>query len=446
MIRLLPVFLLACTGPGSGAIRTDSGPSSPATGSGGPTVPTVEASCTRDADNALRVWCDIETTPDATAQVTLSAPGVPTRSFVHDVASPTHRILAWGLKPSTDYTWSVGAASGVVSTGSPPLGFRDLEVSVSGTLHGIDAILQPLDCGLPGFAMFDGEGDVIWYEPSTLFENNMDGYEWSQADRSLLVTNGQTVHEVHVSGDIGLQLTDFEGRAHHDLARWGDLTYVLFDAPFAGMNVDGIHVFDGTSHIASFRLQDHFTIEGTGVFGNDWSHANAINPTGDGHLILSLLAQDSVLSLDMDPASPGFLGIDWIAAGTDDNLLPGTTYTAPIGPGLGFDRQHNASVQGDVLTLFDNDGDPSSARAARYQLDDQTGSVTLLEAWPMDASCPVQGGAIVVGERVLASCAATRDVRLFESGSPDPVFQLQASCPGGDTGVRINRGIPVWVE
>ncbi len=147
---------------------------------------------------------------------------------------------------------------------------------------------------------------------------------------------------------------------------------------------------------------------------------------------------------DGDPDAPGFLDIRWVAAGTDHGL-PDADVVAAAGPEEGFDGQHNATVRGDRLWLFDNRGPDGSSRAARYRLDGA--EVRLDEAWSMGTWCQIQGGAVPVDGGVLATCATTREVREFRDGQPEPAFALTAGCglggigPGGEA---INRAIPIW--
>lgn len=458
LVPLALVALAACQGGGSGKVADTGSP-----GTTTPTTPTTtttpavtDASCALTPQNTLRVACTATLAESGTATLTLSAAGVPTRTFQADEPGTTVAFLGWGLKPDTAYTWQIGdeGPTGTVTTGAPPADLLEADITVSGAPQGFDAVLEPLRCNnTQYFAMIDGDGDIVWYQQNALYSSGMTGYDWSQVDRSLLVISGTTFNEVHVSGPTLLELTqnaDFTGTLHHDTARWGAYTYLLHEYPYNSTDVDGIHVFEGTALRGTFHLEDHFTVTpGAGGPGpsDDWSHANAIKVDADGTIVMSIYKFDTVLGIDGDPESPTFLDILWQVDGSG-NGLPGADYTAPAGVDEGFARQHNTSRNADGLWIFDNAGTGSGSRAAHYALDAGSGEVRHLEHWDLGADCPIQGGAIPVGDGVLATCTSNRAVRQFVAGQTDPVFSLDAACgvsngPGSDA---INRGIPVVIE
>lgn len=442
----------------TGSSPADTSPSETSDTATADTAPTAEtgiaavdvlsASCEL-SENALRVDCTAALSGEGEAELVLTAAGAPERRFVSGPAVE-HAILGYGLLPETTYDWSIGAINGTVTTGSLPPELAAADISVTGTSFGFDAVLYPVNCsGTDWFTLIDGEGRVVWYEPNDVFFfGSMTGYEWSQASRSVLSVNGDHLLEQHVSGEILLDLeagVDFEEWLHHDTERWGDYRYLLFEYPYAGVGggaqyVDGFHVFEGETLMGTFDLADHFTIdEGAG----DWSHANGINVTEDGEVVLSLLEHDTVIGVDGDPASPDFLEVTWIAVG-DEPGLPGATYTAIAGPLEGFDNQHNASRRGDELWLFDNLSQDDS-RAARYLLDDTLGTITLDAAWSFDTTCSNQGGALPVDGGVLATCANSDLVWEFLEGSSTPDWTLSVDC-GVLGGLDITRAIPVRIE
>ncbi len=440
---LLPIA--ACKKSTGDSATTVGSPAGIPTGTPGGTTTTptdvLSAECEVDPNNGLRVWCTAELATEGTAAVELSATDAPTRSFSSDDSGTSVAIFAWGLKPDTIYTWTIGGISGTVLTDRLPANLQGATIDVTGSITGFDAVLLPMRCDETTFAMIDEDGDIVWYEENALYQNGMDAYEWSQADRSLLIGNNDSVIEIGVAGDLRLELGGYAGRAHHDLARWGDYTYVLHDYIFNQVNVDGIHVFEGETLVGTFNYEDHFTVGG---FGGDWSHSNGINPTADGHLVVSLLVFDSVMSIDMDPSSPTFMDIDWIAAGHGAGL-EGADHFPPAGADEGFEGQHNATYANGKLFVFDNTGDGTESRAARYNLDSASGEVQHEESWGVRNRCQIQGGAVPVPGGVLATCAPSRDVFLFQDGNPDAVFELNAGCSGGGN-QAMNRGIPVVIE
>jgi arylsulfate sulfotransferase len=89
------------------------------------------------------------------------------------------------------------------------------------------------------------------------------------------------------------------------------------------------------------------TLVSPGTEANDWMHANALTTTGDGNLLLSIRNQDWIVKIDY--------------AGGTGNILwhfgVGGDFTAtgdPSEPVLFPSHQHDASLAGTKLMLFDN--------------------------------------------------------------------------------------------
>ncbi len=411
-------------------------------------TPTAATAACALTENALRISCTTTLDAPGTATLTLAAPGAATRTFVSAEATQ-HAILGWGLLPETAYTWTIGAESGTVTTGSLPAALADADIDVTGAAAGFDAVLYPMAC--PGddyFTLVDGDGRIVWYERNDVyFGASMAGYDWSQADRTVLSVGGDRFQEQHVSGDVVLELAgggaDFEHSLHHDTASWGNLRYLLFEYPVGQLLVDGIHVFDGSTLLGTWLMGDDFTVPAEGK--GDWGHANGLKVTETGEIVLSVHSFDSVLFLDGDPASATFLQPQTLVNGGKGGL-PDPDYV-PI-DGEGFRRQHNASRHGDDLWVFDNDSQPTS-RALRMALDPAAGTLTTTGSWAFDVTCDNQGGAIpMAGGGVLATCANARKVWLFEEAATEPSWTLEANCgealdPGS---LPLLRGIPVQIE
>jgi hypothetical protein len=424
-------------------------PTAPGTEDTGEPVPQVlSASCTL-TDNALRVLCEATLDLPGEATLVLEAEGAQTRTFVSEPALEPE-LLGWGLLPETTYRWTIGPLSGELTTGSLPEALAQAEIVTTGHAFGFDAVLHPMACPDEDyFVMLDGQGRIVWYEPSSVyFQGSMNGYEWNQDARTVLSVNTSTLLEQHVSGEVVLQLTsgvDFEHTLHHDTERWGDYRYLLFEYPLPqgpgwGRPADGVHVFEGSTWLGTFRVADHFVPEdGWG----DWTHANGLQVTEAGELVLSLLNYDTVLSIDGDPASPTFLEVNWHAVGSPDGL-PGPDYAPVEGLDEGFSRQHNASRHGDTLWLFDNRSQRES-RAIRLRMDEAQGTLTLDAAWSFDETCENQGGSVPLPGGVLATCANNGQVWAFLEGQPSPTWTLQADC-GDAAGLPLTRAIPVFIR
>lgn len=433
---------MGCTGDDGGPDTPGDDPTSGDTSA--PTVPVPEASCAL-SDNPLRLDCAATLAAPGEATLELSAPAAPPRTFVSPSALQ-HEITGWGLLPETEYTWALGGETGTVTTGPLPNAFLSATVTTTGKAFGFDAVLYPLACAGQGyFTMIDPEGRIIWYEPNNVyFRGSMTGYEWSPESRTVLSSSGQSFIEQHVSGEVPLQLDgakEVPYGLHHDSDRWGTYRYLLFERRVGAVNVDGILVHDGKKLVATWYMEDHFVVGGG---QNDWGHSNGLNVTDDGVIILSVLNFDAVVAIDGDPASDTFLQVLWHAAGSPDSGLPSPDYVALAGADQGFDGQHNASRVGDDLWVFDNSSQPNS-RAIRMRMMHDTGALVLTGAWSFDVTCRNQGGALPVPGGVLATCANARRVWLFEEGSPDPVWTVNATC-GGQGGLGITRAIPVQVR
>lgn len=447
---VMMVSTLACNGNEESTTDTQANTTTSAP------IEVLSASCEQTPLNALRVTCTVESSGPGAASLELTADGAPTRNFSAQADDTTVELFAWGLKPDTPYAWQIGDFTGEVTTGSLPSTLADMDIQTTGSYTEFDAILQPALCDETYMIMVDSDGDIIWYQQNSLYQMGMNAYEWSQADRSVLVAKQDTFQEVHVSGPTVLELkrgTDFDNahNLHHDIARWGELTYLLFDYVTQDVSVDGIHVFRGTELLGTFSLEDHYSIEGggggVGPGGMDWSHANGINATEDGQIILSLLIFNSALSIDGDPESDTFLDVNWVAGGNADTL-PNPTYLPADGPDEGFSRQHNASVNTDGLWVYDNTGTGDGSRAALFELDDAEGELVLLEAYDTGDHCPIQGGAVPYDGGVLTTCTDTGLIEGFTRGQSQPAFSLKTLCaPGeGGFGPSLNRGIPIRVE
>ncbi|MFT4626359.1 MAG: hypothetical protein ACI8PZ_005036, partial [Myxococcota bacterium] len=393
--------------------------------------------CHVSADNAVRVHCDAE----GPATVVLSAPGLPTRQATGEPP------VVWGLRADTRYSWTLGERSGVVTTGSLPPALAAAELTATGSLPAdVDAVLLALACEGPALVMVDGDGAIVWYDQDTPFASPRHGYSWSQEDGTVWSLNDTTLVGVAAAGGEVLRLEQgvhFTGTLHHDLTRWGPYTYVLFSEPHPVADMDGIHVFEGTTLVASWRLSDSFEVVPAdppiiGAGAGDWAHANGLTATPDGELVLSLLNFDTVIGLGGDPSLPDLLSPRWLAVGSERGL-PGADFV-PADPMDGFRAQHNASRQGEALWLFDNTGTGDGSRAVRFGMAD--GQLTREAAWDLGIGCPVQSGAVPLAHGVLASCATAGSVYVFPEGSSAPAWSLQTRC-GESFRSTMTRAHPV---
>jgi len=406
----------------------------------------LEASCGLTS-NSLRVGCEVTLSEPGSATLVLSAADAPTRVVRSDEVRTVHDLTGWALREDTTYEWSIGDVRGTVTTGSVPTELAAAGVYTTGTTNAFDAVLRPLTCsGTTWMVLIDAEGHIVWYEPTALFSSGMSGYDWDDLGPAVLNASASRVERTEMDGSQSLALargTDFSEGLHHDVETWGPYTYLLFEYSEGSTIVDGILVFEGSQHLGTFSLGDHYAVSGNG----EWSHANGIEATEDGVVILSMLNHSAVVAVDGDPDSATFLDVLWSAAG--ETSLPDPTYGPPPTTIQGFSSQHNASYVDGLLWLFDNRGASSYSRAASYEL--ANGEVILVETYAFDDRCDVQGGAIPVGGGVLGTCASANDVRWWVRGAAEATWSLHGDCatgggPGGGGGGgngTQNRAIPI---
>ena len=439
----LGLLALACR-PKPGPL--DPGPN-PTTTEDVPTAPVVEATCQRDS-NPLRVRCAASVAYEGAAVLELGATGEADRVFRSNVNALSHEIVGWGLVPDTTYRWRIGEHTGEVTTGGLPPPLAEAQIEVSGTPFGFDAVLHPLDCGEAAyFTLVDGDGRIVWYEPDDVFHRgSMTGYDWSAQGRSVLAVNAFTFLEVTAWGDSLIRLDrpgDFEYPLHHDVARWGRYRYLLFERQIGEAWVDGFYVFDGDQRVATWFMEDHFDVPRDAR--GKWGHVNGIRVTTSGEVVLSVLNFDSVVVVDGNPASEGFLEVLWHAAGNREGGLPDPDLVALDGPEEGFSRQHHATLLDDTLWVFDNAGQPTS-RALRLQLDSDDGTMAQTGAWSFGTRCRLQGGAVPIEGGVLATCANDGLVWAFEDAGETPAWTLRMQCGSKLPLLPLTRGIPVLIE
>jgi hypothetical protein len=136
-------------------------------------------------------------------------------------------------------------------------------------------------------------------------------------------------------------------------------------------------------------------------------------------------------------------GYEWSQTAHTVLSVGSPDYTPAWGEQEGFARQHNASLHGDSLWLFDNQSQRTS-RAVQLQLNPEPGTLRLQGAWSFDDFCEHQGGAIPIEGGVLATCANRGLVWAFHEEDPSPSWTLQAHCDA-TVGLPLTRAIPVFI-
>ncbi|MCA9494268.1 MAG: hypothetical protein KC621_30285 [Myxococcales bacterium] len=456
MIRswLASIVLVACGGPsGDDGTAPDDQADSDAdtdTGTTG-TGATVAATCSPTA-HSLVFSCEVTLDAPGPASITVTAAGAPSHTYRSRTSQLVHEVLIWGLRAETTYDWDAGDGfTGQVESGSLPEAVERASVTASGQLFGTDAVLVRGKCGY--FLMVDGDGEIVWFQEDDLFSDLSDGMRWVQEERALLVTrdaafsdDAPVVRRTDLVGDETLRLEDADLalKATHDLDAWHGLVYVLGHTGQWG--IGGFEVFDGPTKIGQWMLSDEFS--GTADLGE--IHVNSLSVSDDGEVVLSLWNRDTIVVVDGDPASPTFLQTLWHAQGNPGvgDPLPNPDFVPAQGQGQLYVGQHNPTrVGSDELWVFDNRSTLLRSRALRMRLDTQAGTMTEVESWYMDQSCPFQGGAIAIPGGALVTCATTDGVNAFRFGAgSNPDWRMRATCGGGFPGSSMTRAYPVTIE
>jgi arylsulfate sulfotransferase len=271
----------------------------------------------------------------------------------------------------------------------------------------------------------DLAGRVVWYYPGppltfmtrpagggTFFGIVQDpaGDPWRQALREFNLI-GVTIRETN-AGRVNEQLKALGKRQinsfHHEALRLPDgniavlagVEQILTGVQGAGaVDVlgDMVVVLDGDLNVVwSWDAFDHLDTHRLATLGeqclpnacpplmlaksaNDWTHANSIEPTPDGNLLISFRSQDWVVKVNYD-SGEGNGDVLWrLGLGGDFKLVPADA-------SLWFSHQHDPRYEplsSDRLMILDNgnfrrDADPKAAsRGQVYQLDEQSKTATL---------------------------------------------------------------------
>jgi hypothetical protein len=378
----------------------------------------------------------------------------------------------WGLHADTDIAWTASVAGsapveGTVHTGLVPddlIGVPTVE-DHGGAL--LDAVLFPYSCGNYGvLAMVDRAGSVIWYEnlhdvaPSAAA---IEGFSLTD-DGFVAVLGHNEIIDMGFDGTVHLVMSypgELPLNVHHDAIDVDGTIYVITaeEATEAdGVTTyvrDGVDTFerDGTP-ISSWQLAAPFDPSQsnpplvnywTGLWPDavDASHANGLWLRDDGDLIVSLRHLDTVIDLH------GVLGPDpqiaWVlGGGVVQPALP-SDYTWPAGDG--FVLQHNPIWHEDgTLSVLDNrsGGDPS--RAIRVKLDDAAMTASVVQEWPLNEPCTVEGSAVPIEDgHVVAACAGLRRITEVDAAGTE-LWSLVPTCSAFAFGGPVVRGLPIELD
>ena len=420
--------------------------------------------CAQQADNVLRVACDVTLGQPATVVVEITD-GDRVRSVVGE-RGETHHLVVWGLRPERLVAWTVTAdgevvATGSLQTGSLPEAIRS-DVVVAGDPL-VDGVLVR-GCGSADhLVVLDGGGEVVWYEDLSAHapgEPAIVGYALSDAGVVAALGRDHLV-EVTMQGErvqrVDLPALGVVGELHHDVAHRDGVLYGLYAYLHEGSVYDGVvGVAEGhlVVDIGTHELLAGLTIDGApppGVFDAYWtglfglvpavSHANSVFVTDEGAIIVSLRLLDAIVAFDAAGVS------QWVLAGSPSSPLPSSMVLgSDVDGDVGFATQHSAEIgPSGRLVFLDNGVGGESARALAVALDAAGGAATIEEVYPTDQVCPEQSSAYELeGGGALVTCASSKWIGGFQQGAASPSWTMPMACddppPGGDV---IPRGIPV---
>ena len=218
--------------------------------------------------------------------------------------------------------------------------------------------------------------------------------------------------------------------------------------------VDGFYVLDDAGAVvAEWDLADHVEV-GVGLLGafwfsefpnaGDWSHANSIEPDGDGHVLISLKHLNALLRVVSDPDAPDFGAIDWVLGGSEVGLDADFRW---VGRGDFLDQHHVARLSTGGLSVFDNLSAKRS-RALLLTVDEAAGTVAEDASWELSSRCPIQGSVYELpGGNLLSMCQDDGAVWELRRGSPTPVAKFDVLCRTTTSGAgHLARALPVTLE
>lgn len=229
--------------------------------------------------------------------------------------------------------------------------------------------------GFRGFVAIDSDGRPVWFFRT---EGNPFGASRLPNGDLVLLDSGRGVLVVTPDGEVVAELAQEPrpGRLmHHDVAATpgGTVLFIAEDArPWpAGADtlVTGEAIWEWTpgtdEAVRRWSAFDHLDPgldRAERSRASDWLHANAVSPTADGGVVLSLHFLDQVLSI-----APDFQSVRW--------RLGGVRATHPVDDP--FSGQHTAAeVAPNRILLFDNGFDRTGerySRAVEYELDGAVG-------------------------------------------------------------------------
>lgn len=303
------------------------------------------------------------------------------------------RVLVAGMKSNTGYHMraavhlsdgtSVEDVDHVFTTGGLPSD-QIPQVNITRTGIGVESPgIQLLDSFFPtngrlSFAVFDRDGNLIWYYANALTETYFPG-KLLDSGNFLLNVNGTSVREINLAGEsqktftvadvaASLQNAGYSfplGNFHHDILKLPNghyilLAYVVEQVLLTGSTTpqqvigDVLLDVDPTLNVVwVWNAFDHLDVNRHPVDETDWTHSNAlVYLPQDGNLLLSMRHQSWVLKIDYRDGT-GTGNIIWRLGYQGDFSMSGNDpedwfYLQHYPNPLSYDGTHMR------LALFDN--------------------------------------------------------------------------------------------
>jgi VCBS repeat-containing protein len=269
--------------------------------------------------------------------------------------------------------------------------------------HQFYVVDPAIGAGGSGYAIvFDDHGVPVWWQGSTpgpidakfISEageptritwwgqfNGTDGYQIREFDGTVVQTvsavGGSTdIHELQREPNGDYLVTSYQPREHVDLTAFGGAADdTVIDAEVQEINQAGeaVWTWNSANHIGLGETGRWWP---TALKGSqrDIVHMNAVEPVGDGAIMISLRHTDAVYKIDKASGD-----VVWKLGGTwtpESLAIAGDPEGAyPLG------GQHDIRLQSDgTITIHDNNtNQPAPPRAVRYEINEATRTATLVE-------------------------------------------------------------------
>jgi hypothetical protein len=414
--------------------------------------------------NSLRFDCTVQVSPPQPVEIAFGKEDGtgPVRVHRSDLVADSHLVPLYLMAPETDYTViarTVADASvsvtDTVTTGSLPIGAEAVFTSEGTSTAPLLGMVSPCSDGAYVVIVNPHTGEVVWYQDFgfSVF-GFVDAVSFTEDETLLVIADGILSERDLAGNELNSWVPGPERpyRMHHDVFRKDGRTYVLFSESVAvgelSYVLDGFYIFDETgAELARWHLIDHFvpTSHNGSMFGDDYSHANAIWVDDDQNVLISFRHLSALAQVIGDPSAPDFGEITWRAAGIPSDF--GTDYTilSEVEGPADFERQHNAYwLAPGLLTLFDNrDTWEESSRLLEIRVDDVQREMVIEAAYHLPLHCDFQGGAWrTPAGHPLATCAPVREGFEFDPATGAQIWHGSTSCIDGFGGY-IPRFVPL---